>query len=522
MNNTALESTAAPVDPDRIGRSALRRWFGFEAIVVIAMVLTGLAIYFQDRLTHETLSFGPKDLGTSFYSYAYDDHFDGGHSRGAVDKARPLAFTCEIRPGFAYPYCGFGITFDTHQNQKGLDLSGFDKVSLTINYRGASKLVRIDLRDKDSRYSGLARVVDKANEADFPIRPGRQTVTLGFSDFSVADWWRIQTRASAELARPSFRNIVALELVTGVDSGPGEQSFQIERIRFHRTLISNEGWFGGIGIAWAVLIGIAIRHRRGQIASLKRSAERALLQSERLHRTILESSADCIVLLSPDGRIEYINAAAIDAFELPGADVVRGRLWMDFWNPEEICTFVNGLERAAGGETARLRGPGPTARGTRRWWDAIISPIVDDSGSVTGILTVSRDVTVDRERSEQLKWASEHDALTHLPNRRSFQSRLQAATLRAMQAEEQVGLLLIDLDHFKHVNDSLGHSAGDELLKVVGERLRNCVRGNDLVARIGGDEFAILLEDVHSAAALLQVGRQVQERLQAPARAGGR
>jgi diguanylate cyclase (GGDEF)-like protein len=91
-----------------------------------------------------------------------------------------------------------------------------------------------------------------------------------------------------------------------------------------------------------------------------------------------------------------------------------------------------------------------------------------------------------------------------------------------MQAGEQVGLLLIDLDHFKHVNDSLGHSAGDELLKVVAERLRNCVRGNDLVARIGGDEFAILLEDVESASALLHVGRQVQERLQAPARAGGR
>jgi len=275
MNSPALVTAAVPADPARTGRSALRRWFGFEAIVAIAMVLTGLAIYFQDALTHETLSLGPKDLGTSFYSYAYDDHFDGGNSRGTVNKVRPLAFTCEIRPGFAYPYCGFGITFDTHQNQKGLNLSSFDKVSLTINYRGASKLVRIDLRDKDPRYAGLARVADKANEADFPIRPGRQTVTLGFSDFSVADWWRIQTRASAELARPSFRNIVALELVTGVDSGPGEQSFQIERIRFHRTLISNEGWFGGIGIAWAVLIGIAIRHRRGQIASLKRSAERA-------------------------------------------------------------------------------------------------------------------------------------------------------------------------------------------------------------------------------------------------------
>jgi diguanylate cyclase (GGDEF)-like protein/PAS domain S-box-containing protein len=313
-----------------------------------------------------------------------------------------------------------------------------------------------------------------------------------------------------------------LELVTGLDSGPGEQRFQIDRITFHRTLISNAGWFGGIGIAWALLIAFAIWHRRSQMASLKRSADRALHRSERLHRTILESSADCIVLLTPEGRIEYLNAAAVDAFELPGANVVRGRQWTDFWNPEEICTFVSGLERAAGGETARLRGPGPTARGTRRWWDAIISPILDDSGSVTGILTVSRDVTADRERSEQLKWASEHDALTHLPNRRSFHARLQAATFRAMQAGEQVGLLIIDLDHFKHINDSFGHSAGDELLKVVAERLRNCVREHDLVARIGGDEFAILLENVGSSNALLAVGAQVQDRLRAPVRTGGR
>jgi diguanylate cyclase (GGDEF)-like protein/PAS domain S-box-containing protein len=524
MNHLAPVKAATSLDDGRSQRSwpALRRWFGFEAIIAIAMVLTACAIYFQDALTHETLSFTPKDLGTAFYSYSYDDRGDGGHSNATVDQARPLAFSCDIRPGFAYPYCGFGITFDTHQKQKGLDLSGFDSISLAISYRGTSKLMRVDLRDKDPRYASLARVVDKANEADFPIRPGQQTVTLAFRDFSVADWWRSQTKAPPQLARPSFNNVVGLELLTGLDSGPGVQKFQIERITFHRTLISNEGWFGGIAIAWALLIGIAVRHRRSQIAILKRSAERALRESERLHRTILESSADCIVLLSPDGRIEYINAAGVDAFELPPAEQVTGRPWTAFWNPEEICDFVKALNRAAAGETMRLRGRGPTARGTRRWWDAIITPTLDDSGAVTGILTVSRDVTADRERSEQLKWASEHDALTHLPNRRSFHARLQAATLRAMQAGEQVGLLVIDLDHFKHINDSFGHSAGDELLKVVAERLRNCIRDKDLVARIGGDEFAILLEDVNSAEALLSVGAQVQERLRAPVRTGGR
>jgi diguanylate cyclase (GGDEF)-like protein len=91
-----------------------------------------------------------------------------------------------------------------------------------------------------------------------------------------------------------------------------------------------------------------------------------------------------------------------------------------------------------------------------------------------------------------------------------------------MQAKEQLGLLLIDLDHFKHVNDSLGHSAGDDLLKIIGERLRHCLREGDFVARIGGDEFAILVEKVESAEALLAIGKQVQDQLRSPVRAGGR
>jgi diguanylate cyclase (GGDEF)-like protein/PAS domain S-box-containing protein len=500
----------------------LRHLVSIEAIFALAMVLTAVAIYFQDALTHQTRSLGPKDLGTSFYSYGYDDQSDGGHSRATVDKNRPLAFACEIRPGFAYPYCGFGITFDVHQIRKGIDLSNFESLSLTLKYRGTAKLARVDLRDKDPRYAMLARVVDKANEADVPLRQGQQTVTLGLRDFAVADWWRGQTKAMGELARPSFRNVVALEVVTGLDSGPGVQRFQIERISFRRTLISGESWFGGIAVAWALLIALAIRQRRGQIARLKRSAEQALGESERLYRTILETSTDCIILFNTDGEFEFINSSGLRALELPPIEELRGKHWTEFWSGKVGAAIGDAIGRAVEGESVRLYGPGPTAKGTQRWWDAVTLPVFDECGSMKGVLSVSRDVTVERERSEQLKWASEHDALTELPNRRAFQTRLQAATLRAMEAGEKVGLLLIDLDHFKHVNDSLGHSAGDDLLRAVAKRLRKGVREGDFVARIGGDEFAIILEHSASQDVLLGVGKQLLSSLRAPMRARGR
>src|SRR5439155_19841962 len=268
------------------------------------------------------------------------------------------------------------------------------------------------------------------------------------------------------------------------------------------------------------LIAFAVRQRHRHIRLLKRSGDQALRDSERLYRTILETSTDCIILHSLQGNFEFVNSAAFRALELPPLEEIRGRHWSEFWTGKVAEGIDAAIRSALQGQSARLRGPGPTAKGTPRWWDAVVLPTYDESGAVSGVLSVSRDVTVEREQSEQLKWASEHDALTHLPNRRSFQARLQAATLRAMQAGEQAGLLLLDLDHFKHVNDSLRHSPGDEPLRVVAERLPSPIRNDDFVARIGGDEFAILVENAGSEETLLSVGNQIQDALRPPVRAG--
>ncbi|MDQ3247300.1 MAG: EAL domain-containing protein [Pseudomonadota bacterium] len=247
-------------------------------------------------------------------------------------------------------------------------------------------------------------------------------------------------------------------------------------------------------------------------------AEQALKRSEAAYRSVLEASADSIKILSTAGKVQLVNTSALKATEVSAAESFLHRPAADMWPSEMAGIVADAVARAAAGETVRFTGFRPTAKGKPKWWDVVVTPISDASGEVNRLLSIARDITVERERSEQLLWASEHDALTGLPNRRAFQNRLQAAALRAMQSGCKLGLLILDLDHFKHVNDTLGHPAGDALLKTIAKRLRSTIREGDFVARVGGDEFAIIVEDIPGPGALMRIGETMVRRLGAPVR----
>ncbi|HEX7348833.1 MAG TPA: EAL domain-containing protein [Rhodanobacteraceae bacterium] len=125
-----------------------------------------------------------------------------------------------------------------------------------------------------------------------------------------------------------------------------------------------------------------------------------------------------------------------------------------------------------------------------------LNEVRDASGQRTHMIGVLTDIT-DRKRAEQeLRYLANYDTLTGLPNRALLGERLGAAVISARRTGHKVGLLFLDLDRFKHINDSLGHTAGDHTLKAAGARLRQCVRENDVVARLGGDEFTVVLENL--------------------------
>lgn len=254
----------------------------------------------------------------------------------------------------------------------------------------------------------------------------------------------------------------------------------------------------------------------------RKAAESALRESELLYRSVLQASADCIKIISLEGRIELMNEPGLCTMEIDAPEDIVGAEWAALWPDEGRDSAIQAVTRASAGDVARFTGFCPTAKGTPKWWDVVVSPMTDRDGRIVRMLAISRDVTLNRQTAEKLRWTSEHDGLTELPNRKTFHARLQAATILAMKSKKMVGLLLMDLDHFKHVNDTLGHAAGDRLLAIFAKRLKACVRPGDFVARLGGDEFAVILEGVKGEEDLVRTGQSIVARLQAPISIDGR
>jgi diguanylate cyclase (GGDEF)-like protein len=161
------------------------------------------------------------------------------------------------------------------------------------------------------------------------------------------------------------------------------------------------------------------------------------------------------------------------------------------------------------------------ANGTNRDVDAIVSNLLADP-SVRGLVVNARDVTERTRLEAELERRALFDSLTGLPNRAVFRDRLEHALARTARRPETLAVLLLDLDGFKLVNDSLGHDAGDELLVVLGGRIAGCARSSDTVARLGGDEFAILLEDAVSEASALALAERILAALKQPFEVRGR
>ena len=133
--------------------------------------------------------------------------------------------------------------------------------------------------------------------------------------------------------------------------------------------------------------------------------------------------------------------------------------------------------------------------GARKYLSTSKLPLRNEKDEIIGIVGIARDITRRKEAEDEVHFLAHHDPLTRLPNRTLLTDRLSQAILQSERSGRWVTVVFVDLDNFKLVNDSLGHAAGDALLKIVAERMLRCVRASDTVVRLGGDEFVIVLVD---------------------------
>jgi diguanylate cyclase (GGDEF)-like protein/PAS domain S-box-containing protein len=209
--------------------------------------------------------------------------------------------------------------------------------------------------------------------------------------------------------------------------------------------------------------------------------------------SIVESSNDAIYTVTSHGQITSWNPAAERLFGYPAQEAI-GALATMLVPPDQLAEDQRllGLALAAEAvdpwETLRRRRDGELVDVS-----VALSPIRDANGKVAGVSVIARDVTERRRFETQLRYLADHDALTTLANRRRFEEELDRAVTHAQRYGGGGAVLVLDLDNFKHVNDTLGHGAGDQLLRGIATLLRSRMRSTDLLARIGGDEFAVLL-----------------------------
>jgi len=223
---------------------------------------------------------------------------------------------------------------------------------------------------------------------------------------------------------------------------------------------------------------------------------------------IMSNATEGIVVYDRELRCQVWNRFMEQLTGLPAQEVL-GKRASDFFPVLGEQPIDDVLNRVLKGETVSLSETSYMVPGTERqgWISASYRPQHDTKGNVTGIIGKVVDLTERKRAEQQMEYQSYHDALTGLANRRLFQEHLSLAIALAQRKRRPVSVLFLDLDHFKVVNDSLGHTLGDALLREIATRLRSSVREGDVVARVGGDEFTIVLQELEKkedAAAMAQ------------------
>ena len=254
----------------------------------------------------------------------------------------------------------------------------------------------------------------------------------------------------------------------------------------------------------------------------RKRAEEALRAREARFRSLIQHASDIIVVLDAEGKRQYHSPSMERVLgwrpeELVGTDAA------DLRHPDDAAAaqrFLTELRNLPGGQ-AMTEWRVQRRDGSWGWFEIVATNLLADP-ELAGIVINAREITERKQFTEQLTHQALHDPLTNLANRALFHDRLARALARGGTSDVQVAVLFLDLDRFKHVNDSFGHEAGDQLLVAVSERLSVALRASDSLARFGGDEFMVMVVGVTEPHEAVQVANRLVEALRTPVCFGGR
>jgi diguanylate cyclase (GGDEF)-like protein/PAS domain S-box-containing protein len=264
----------------------------------------------------------------------------------------------------------------------------------------------------------------------------------------------------------------------------------------------------GVRLVGAVAVDISDRRRR----------------ESTLHRmaAILESSHDAVISASPDGYVTSWNMGATQMYGYTAAEMEGQQV--SILEPQErsgeidqVLERIRNGERVVRYETIRLHKNGRALEVA-----VSASPILDESGELAGIASITRDIADTKRAQEIIVFQSFHDSLTGLSNRALLMERLTLCLEKARHGAKRLAVLFLDLDLFRAVNDGFGHDVGDNIFREVARRLLQCVRDGDTVARVGGDEFIVLLPEIARSEDATTVARKLLDAVAQPFELEGR
>ena len=309
--------------------------------------------------------------------------------------------------------------------------------------------------------------------------------------------------ALCEVRHPEVAAAVRRALRGDTVTGPIDEMFGLEFDAWYAPLRSDDG-----DITGAIVVATDVTGAR--------EAQRELASREAYFTALVQHSSDMTVVVGPLGEVLYASPATEKRMGFRAGDDMRASsTWLLDSDDREASrrTFLS--VRATPGAVERMEGRVRLVDGSWCEVEAILTNLFDEP-SIGGLVINMRDISDRKAAEQQLVWQAFHDPLTGLPNRALFLDRLSGALTRSTRRGKSVAVLLLDIDCFKVINDSLGHEAGDDLLRSLTRRLLGALRPDDTVARFGGDEFTVLCEGVDIEREPMAIAERLSLALGAP------